>query len=77
VLYDLMRTRPGGEACAWPRGSTRAIPGNDYLLISQERVVDLLERLHGRGSPSSPTSAFATHAATRRTRAHGQVARAA
>jgi 4-aminobutyrate aminotransferase-like enzyme/Ser/Thr protein kinase RdoA (MazF antagonist) len=45
VLYDLMRTRLAVSVCmaAWQHARD---PGNDYLLISQERVVELLERLH-------------------------------
>ncbi len=46
VLYDLMRTRLAVSVCmaAWQHAND---PGNDYLLISQERVVALLERLSG------------------------------
>ena len=46
VLYDLMRARLAVSVCmaAWQHGND---PGNDYLLISQQRVVALLERLRG------------------------------
>jgi 4-aminobutyrate aminotransferase-like enzyme/Ser/Thr protein kinase RdoA (MazF antagonist) len=46
VLYELMRTRLAVSVCmaAWQHAND---PGNDYLLISQERVVALLERLRG------------------------------
>ena len=46
VLYELMRTRLAVSVCmaAWQYAND---PENDYLLISQERVVALLERLRG------------------------------
>src|SRR4051812_48724521 len=46
ALYELMRTRLAVSVCmaAWQHAND---PGNDYLLISQERVVALLERLRG------------------------------
>lgn len=46
VLYDLMRTRLAMSACmaAWQHARD---PGNDYLLVSQEGVHDLLVRLDG------------------------------
>jgi 4-aminobutyrate aminotransferase-like enzyme/Ser/Thr protein kinase RdoA (MazF antagonist) len=45
VLYDLMRTRLAVSVCmaAWQHAND---PDNDYLLISQRSVVELLERLH-------------------------------
>ncbi len=46
ALYELMRTRLAVSVCmaAWQHAND---PENDYLLISQERVVALLERLRG------------------------------
>jgi 4-aminobutyrate aminotransferase-like enzyme/Ser/Thr protein kinase RdoA (MazF antagonist) len=44
VLYDLMRTRLAVSVCmaAWQHSRD---PDNDYLLVSQDGVVELLERL--------------------------------
>src|SRR3954469_6818666 len=44
ALYDLARTRLAMSVCLAARQHAAA-PGNDYLLVSQEGIVALLERL--------------------------------
>lgn len=46
ALYDLMRTRLAVSVCmaAWQHARD---PGNDYLLVSQDAIAALLERLAG------------------------------